>query len=516
MDLQYIRDNKEVERGLQRAYPSFLESTRTATARGTFYNTRSDVEGAMSDVHNRILSLDRGVYAATLAMSGATEFTQQVGLYALMCTGNAGHSFLDAGMEDELIKYLFNGMRPQKVFDLFLRLTKNRKSGQRIKRLALHYIFTSQNLGFWSIKYRRKLRTILTHVWGRDLAHAIRKVMSKPRSTATDKAMLAKHIGGLPTSPYIPKELLYQSVGFILGARKVYTHNLFKAYEEAKADLEAGRGVLPPEVLDGIRRTYHPGVAKEAILELTKEVMTTKQKQVAQKRAKKAKVDVGWDPTKSDLVDLVRHIYEIGVNQVGSDVMDAVANKAHSIARGLPDLGKVRVVMDTSASMAGTNIQRNETGSIIKGDMRPMVTGYALAMVLECADAEMRDFPGNVGNFPEPKGETNLAMDLVEALMDEPDNVFIISDGYENSPTGRVAEVMGQVRDMGITTPVYHINPVTAAEVGGTRALAPQVVPLAVSAPNALSTALLGGLLHTDVVAALEMLLPRALPFEVV
>ena len=87
----------------------------------------------------------------------------------------------------------------------------------------------------------------------------------------------------------------------------------------------------------------------------------------------------------------------------------------------------------------------------------------------------------------------------------------MISDGYENSPAGRVHEVMYQITNMGIDTPVYHINPTASAEAGGVRSLSDLVRTVSIGRPADLPTAMLGSLINTAVIKALEQLLPPVL-----
>ena len=71
----------------------------------------------------------------------------------------------------------------------------------------------------------------------------------------------------------------------------------------------------------------------------------------------------------------------------------------------------------------------------------------------------------------EPAGDTSLAAGLVALLKREPDVVFVLTDGYENAPAGRFAEVIRSVRRMGVETPIHQFSPVFAAEARGIRSL---------------------------------------------
>jgi hypothetical protein len=117
------------------------------------------------------------------------------------------------------------------------------------------------------------------------------------------------------------------------------------------------------------------------------------------------------------------------------------------------------------------------------------------------------------GMFVCPSGATSLAEGLVDLLVQNVDAVFVLSDGYENRPAGRFAEVVTAVRGMGIETPIFHLNPVFAAESKGVRSLAESgVATLPVRAPEALGLGFVRGLLETEPARGLTALVGLALP----
>jgi hypothetical protein len=112
-----------------------------------------------------------------------------------------------------------------------------------------------------------------------------------------------------------------------------------------------------------------------------------------------------------------------------------------------------------------------------------------------------------------PQGDTGLAealLDLVEAM---PEAIFVISDGYENRPAGRFAEVVAELRRMGDATPIYHLCPVFAAEAQGVRELCPGLVPtLPVSRPESIGIGMLRSILEADPLRGIAALIRLALP----
>ena len=172
-------------------------------------------------------------------------------------------------------------------------------------------------------------------------------------------------------------------------------------------------------------------------------------------------------------------------------MLPALKAKAEQAKLG-HDLGAIAVVLDTSKSMEGHKTQK----------MRPAAASHAMRDVLAASSKGKQILCGNQLNaytIERPEGSTNLARALIQVMKQEPDTVFVLSDGYENEAAGRFADVVDQLRGMGIDTPIYHINPVMAAENKNVRKLAADRIPtLAVSDPKALETGLLIPMLEQD------------------
>ena len=112
----------------------------------------------------------------------------------------------------------------------------------------------------------------------------------------------------------------------------------------------------------------------------------------------------------------------------------------------------------------------------------------------------------------EPRGDTALADGLLTALRGEPEIVFVVSDGYENAPSGRMAEAVHAVRRLGIETPIYQLSPVFAAESASIRRLSEYVPALPTGTPEALGLVLLKATLQLDLERGVAALLRATLP----
>ena len=531
-----------VEAGL--VLMSWLDLVSTGTGRATAYNTKQEQQAAEDAIHERAFAVDRRIYAAMASMPGALDRAKAQVLLRLLSTpiGQAVQTVVNPD-EWRAISKLVSQLPPQRMFKLFDQLRKDRVNNARTRKVILSAILDSTKLHWWAVKYRAKLKNALRHALGNrefgvicsSAAIWLDKVAAPDEHTfdPRERAFIDLMCKLAPASPDVPSaneegwktERIAEALCFISGrdpGRWQWTSNLFRAFHLAKLDLDKGAS-LPTEVLEGIRSQHHPDVPKEKILELTSRTdskgrskggMTQRQRGQVQKRAKAAGITVDFDPMKLGQVQLWIHAFEVGMD---TRIAMALQRKARSAAELLGmSYDKVHVIVDCSNSMAGSEEQK----------LRPMATALAMrdpllatatksASVTYCGgvmDQATVGMPDAIDiEMGRPRGDSSLAMPLVRALGDEPDVVFIISDGYENAPAGRVAEVMGQVREMGIDTPVFQFCPVMAGEKSSVRELAPgHTTTMPVSDPAALGLSLVRGLLESDPAQGLALLTQKA------
>ena len=472
------------------AFGQFLDTAATATSRATYYNTRAEQEAAIESVHGELFELDRGVYAASLMLPGLTDFSRQIGAVRLLRSAQTSDGWLTTPQEAAIMRGLLRALPPQRMLKMFGMLRKKRVNNSRTRRLILSTVLGADNLEFWAVKYRRKLETALVHAWGRRSASVMRAVLAKPADDRTDKErqIVQRHLGRFVDGNI---ERVEQCVRFILGDEDGLTLRRLAAYRDAKCDLASGR-VLPFETLEGLRSRFHRDKTSAEVLELTKSQLTTGQKIGLQRKAQEADVEVEFDPTNYDAVRLYVYAFEMGLSDA---IREELTRKARATAHRLPvRFEHAAILLDVSASMMGHDTQA----------MRPISVALALRDVL-AETAERSTIVTSDGRVAataeliEPTGDTSLAAGLITLLKREPDVVFVLTDGYENAPAGRFAEVIRAVRRMGVETPIHQFSPVFAAETRGVRSLSDAVPGLPVSKPEAIGLGLLKALFEADV-----------------
>jgi hypothetical protein len=485
---------------VRKAVLSFLDTAATATGQATYYNTKEEQQAAQEAVHEAVYAVNRGLYAAMLALPGVTDNNVQLGLHRLLDNPRpAAGSFLTADQENRLIDHLAGQLPPQRLFKFFGMLRQGRVNNRRTRRLILRSILGSGKLPLWAVKYRLKLRAALRHALGNGVANGVKALAV----TGDEKHPCARHI-----ARYIPatanRDEVYQCLAFILGGRREFTVPILRAFGEARADLDKGR-LLPTEVLGGIRSRFHKGVPAQRVLELTRANLTEGQKLAMQRTAERQEVELVFDPTRQDIVKLYVYALECGMT---AEVRAALDAKARRIAASFPlRYRRVGIVLDTSESMAGTEDARNRPLAIALA-MRDILAASATASAVVKASRGEFDAFGLV----RPEGDTQLAPALVEVMEQGPDAVYLITDGYENAPSCRVDEVIRALRELGLVTPTYQVTPVLAGETAGVRTLSPAVAPLPVSRPEGLALAVVRAAINQDIEQGIVGLLRLTLP----
>ncbi|MCH2045134.1 MAG: VWA domain-containing protein, partial [Saprospiraceae bacterium] len=475
------------EDAARKLFFSFLDTVSTATNRATFYNTKQEQENAVSAIHQDLFKVDRGLYSLALLLPGATDYSIQIGMKYLLSNSfdTVNACILSSEQEQKVIGRLIDKLPPQRALKLFLALSKARVNNSRLRKLILRYILCSRNLELWTIRYRSKLKQALQHAWGKRMTSILRMILAKAEKTAKETKIVQAHILKYASTK---TEKVLECVGFILGSKRKYQLPLLKAFGDAKVDLEKG-GILPYEVLEGIRSCYHTNRTNAEVLELTKKKLTNSQKMTIQRKAEKSTVQVEMDVRRYDAVRLYLYAYERGMT---ASIMQALVSKAKHAASQLPvSFDRVGILIDNSASMFGNTTQqlRPMAISLATRDMLVAASKYAFVEYSSATSQQV---------LPQPEGGTALADALVNLLEKDLDTIFILSDGYENSPAGRVAEVIRLAKQIGVRTSIVHLSPVMAAEAGGLRNLSLQIPTMPINKPEAMGMNMLRAAFETD------------------
>jgi len=490
---------------LANTFLSFIESASTATGRATFYNTKEEQEKAIKSIHQQLLELDRSIYSLSLLLPGFMDYSKQLSIINLLKTQGTKNALLDELQEKDLIAKIFGQLSIPRKLKLFVKLRKQKINNARTRKLILRSILGEKNLERWVTKYKTKIADALEHAWGKRNTSIIKSILSKPSNTLSTKerGILKNYLLKYNEGPNLT-HVIFECVAFVLGVKRTYVLPLLKAYQESKEELNKG-AKLSYEVLEGIRSTYHKENTAAQVLELTKGQLTKGQKIAMQAKAKVDKVAVAFNPMDYDTIRLYLYAFKQGLTE---EIEKALKEKAIKIAKDLPlQFQKIGILIDHSQSMEGNVTQW----------MRPLATTLAIRDVLKAVSKEaVVHSCGNDINANEillkANGDTSLAKGLLNLLEIEVETIFILSDGYENTPAGRVNEVLQLARKIGVNTPVIQINPVMAAESGGVRKLSELITTLSVNNTEALGLSMLKAMFEIDIEQGVEALLKTTVP----
>lgn len=490
-----------------------LDFAGAATNRETHYNTREEQREAERLIHKTIFDVDRSIYGLLMLLEGITDHSRMRACTALLGNKwNGQSSLLPFDREKDIISKLVDSLPPQRTLKMFKEFKKKRINNTRTRKQILKFILNSPNLEYWSVKYRKKLRDVLVHCWGERKAGIVKSILDHIEYYHIYSKKEQGILKSCGISPYIGDSNKAAIISFTLGntlnlednnTSDIIKLELIKAFNKSKSDISEGKS-LPLETLQGIRSTFHKDIDQKYLLELTKNTLTKIQKKLVQKKAKKEGVEVDFNPFHHSIFELYIYAYEMGMSK---EIQKVITTKAKKAAGSLPfRFGTVGILVDDSYSMSGSEEQK----------LRPMAMALATKDVLKHTGDRSKII--TTGGYTttrlnRPGGGTDLADKVLYLLESGVEAVFILSDGYENSPAGRLAEVLRLVRGTGNTVPVYHINPVVASESGGlVRQLSDDIPVMSISKPEQLGTIMLKSMLDNDPERGIKGLLGMVMP----
>lgn len=504
--------NKTQTKQLATDILSLMDISGVDIGRATHYNSKEEIEAASNTLHSNVFAVDRTIYGCIFCIPGVTDFSKQKALRALF--GNPVKSgdatALPIEIENRMMEYMLESLQANRIINLFVSCKENKINNARTRKTILRILLNSKMLEWWSVKYRAKLKSVFEHVLNIRTSGIIKSILSQGaghKIINKENGILTKNVLKYVNDTKEHFKVL-RCVSFILGNTNEISLPLHKAFNDAKGDLSKGK-TLPPEVLEGLRATYHKDVKRAEVIKLTKDTsMSNTQKRLIQKSAQKAGVKVKFDPRKQDLVQLFIYGFEMGFDK---EIFSAINAKARKIAKTLPfAYERVAIILDDSNSMRGSD----------ESKMKPYAVAHATASMLGFSGKKSKIITasGRPTMTPDkqivkPKGETMIAEGLVEALKFEPDAAFVITDGYENAPAGRFSEVMKLVRDIGVHIPIYQINPVASSDSGtGMRRISELVPLMPISRPETIGLTIFKSMLEAEPAKGIEALVTSTLP----
>jgi hypothetical protein len=416
----------------------FINACFAATGQSEFYGDAAGQGVSLRFLHEYIQGNYRRLYARTLA-AGINHHSR--GLIALSLL-RAGAPSDTAQREEEgrLLLATLLTLPPHRAYHLLREARAQRINNRRTRALIAAFLRRRPDLVFDAVKYRAHVRAVATHA----------------------------HLRLDERNPEIPR-FLFET----MQRRGAYETPLFDAFRRAHYTQEAVYE-LPFTIAQGMAARY--AIPQAEFLSRIAPRMTAGERLRllgTAERAEAAPLDV--DLARVPLTRLCVYLLSLSMDERRArreelqGALDASARRA--LGRTRPRLGRVAAVLDRSYSSSGSREKQR----------RPLAVALAASQLLRAAADEFQAFwtvplQHDEEVFVSPRGQTDLARPLCDAMSWRPDLVVIVSDGYENDPPGAAAELVRRFRqhlDPKRAVSFVHANPVFDSERFAPRSLGP-------------------------------------------
>lgn len=429
----------------------FINACYACTGQREFYSSGLGQRVSIDFLHRYILTNYRRLYARTLS-AGINHFNQAQIVLNLLSSGKRLNPE-SKEEEGELILACLRSLPSQRAWKLLDSVKKNRINNRRTRAIAAEFLAGRRDIAFDAVKYRSKVRAVAHH------AHA--------------------HLSG-------------ELGAFLYGdlAHKTFETPIFESFRRARHSAAAIYD-LPLTVAEGFANAH--GIPRETFLRNIAPRMTPGERlrlESSTRDMKKVKPDIDWQ--RLPLTRLAIYVASLSLDERRDRqkelTMALREAAAQTNVRAPMRLGKVASVLDISHSSGGSTEKRR----------RPFALALAAHFLLESASDHYRPFwTGGGPNWAPilrvPRGQTNLAHPLLQALAWGPELVVILSDGYENDPPQGAAEVLRLFRariDPKRQVSIVHVNPVFQPDDFTLRQISPATPTVGLRDAKDLSTVL--------------------------
>lgn len=409
----------------------FINACLACTGQREFYSEAFGQGVSIDFLHDYILGNYRLLYTRSLA-AGINHFNTAEMILKLLATGKAALPEHRAE-EGALIAASLNRLPPQRAWKVLEQLKVRGINNRRSRAIARDYLRHCKHLDFQAVKYRSKVRAIASH------AHLT-----------------------------LPGEL--GNFLFRNWQQRSYKTPLFEQFRQAHYSAEAVYS-LPFTIAEGLATKHR--IPRPLFLERIQAQMTEGERlRLQQTAARLPKVEIAVDWEKLPLTRLALYILSLPPEKREVRFEVALIQAAQKLLAAAPfKLGKVAAVLDCSYSTSGSSEKRR----------RPLGVALASHYLLQAAASEYRAFwtiPQTNPLSVRPRGQTDLATPLLDALDWGAELVVILSDGCENDPPQGAAEVLRVYRhklDPERRTSIVQCNPVFDGEDFSLRSLHPSI-----------------------------------------
>ncbi|MBN2498741.1 MAG: hypothetical protein JXR96_29390 [Deltaproteobacteria bacterium] len=398
---------------------TFINACFTCTGQAEFYSSSAEQGVSLSFLHEYIRTNYRRLYARCLA-AGINHYNQAEIVLQLLGAG-APESDADRQEESRLIRYALSSLPTQRAYKLLEQAGQRRINNRRCRAVVRQFLAERKNLVFEAVKYRNRMRRIHSH-------------------------------GHLRSEDELGRFLFGDA------AEGRFETPIFDAYRRAHYE-ERALYELPYSVAEGFAAKL--SIPRDRFLARIAPRMTSAEKARTARAAEREEIDdwrVDWQ--RRDPTQLATYLLSLGIPERRARLAEleaAMKASAQRIVREVPyRLGRVSMVLDNSFSSRGSADKAH----------RPLAVALASLYLVEQASASLRAFWTSPIAHPllaRAQGSTSLGQALLDALAWKPDQLLIVSDGFDNDPPNGASEVLRVYcsrLDPGAEVEIVHLNPV--------------------------------------------------------
>ncbi|CAM2010967.1 hypothetical protein [Acanthopleuribacter pedis] len=401
------------------------------------------VADALVFLHRYVCTHYRALYARVLALP--INDTNRLLIVAQLLRHGRGINARQRALEHTLITRTLQEVQVNRVYRCFYDLCRAGVNNRRTRAVMRAFLLARPDLAFHAVKYRSKLKRIITH--------------NHIKVSAEIYDYLCRGAQGRPRW----ETPLFERVRLVHFERAAI-------YD------------LPLAIAETLAAQY--GIPRRRFLEHMKDRLTAKEKIRLNNSMTREKVRHQDHLLKAPLMQAANAALAIPAAErlADRDRWESILSHAAKrlAARLQRRFGKVALVIDNSDSSFRLRDAAN----------RSLAVGLSLAYVLPHVAEQVRLFwtrPVSEPMAAEPLGLTNLAIPVIDALQSDADTVLIVSDGDENVHRGgadlavRVARCAAAP---GRSIQVFHLNPTYDDAALQPKALGPHITTLGLRDPR--------------------------------
>ena len=335
----------------------------------------------------------------------------------------------------------------------------------RARELLLGFLIGHEQFPALAATKRQRIVRLLKHALGEQTWSSVKRFLAG--TTLEGEAFLQRMVlrYAWNSDTMRAREVL----SFLAGVACTPRDPLLTKSLAARQNIEQGEG-LPKETLLGLRGIYHKQVPVKKIAYLSAVTPQTVHQDgplteyYKAEFSRQAHQSTEAPEQEESLLTRLSRVFAASEQEateahVSTDEYKVAALLEQAL-ESVPQVeGRLGIALDLSSSMISSGERLHH----------PVALALALVRLLRARVREsvFAQIGGSISldeeTLPTPQGVTDIATSIVRVARDQPQALFVITDGYENTRPGDAEQVVQGLRNLGLTMPVCQVVPLFAA-----------------------------------------------------